>query len=133
MVTPACFLTWAGVPLVNQTARGIVSISVMRAASLRSCAFSSEMTCCGAPADGGGTKSRVPGLIPRAAAAPAGPAVLAAALAAGSTAPAATAADTATAADAQRTAWLKKGRLERERLEKGCLERSRLERGRLER
>jgi hypothetical protein len=47
--------------------------------------------------------------------------VLAAALAAGSTAPAATAADTATAADAQRIARPEKGRLER-----GCLERWRL-------
>src|SRR5579863_4037068 len=123
MVTAACCLTWAGVPLVNQTARGTVSISVMRAASLRSWACSSEMTCCGAPADGGGMKNRVPGVMPRAAAA--GTAVLAAALAAGSTAPAATAADTATAAAAQRTM-----RLERGRLEKGCLERRRLERGR---
>jgi hypothetical protein len=87
---------------LNQTARGIASVSAIRAASLRSWAFSNPAICCGAPEDGGGRKNRVPGLIVRAAALAAGAAALAAALEMGRTEPAARAADAATAADAHR-------------------------------
>jgi hypothetical protein len=43
------------VPLVNQTARGIVSIFTMSAASLGSPADSSWVICWDAPSEGGGT------------------------------------------------------------------------------
>ena len=90
-------------PLVNQTARGVASISVMSAASLRSSLFSSSTTCCGAPSDGGGTKKRVPGPRPRWPAAAAGAAeVLAAVLAAAGHDPATVPAVTRAAATARR-------------------------------
>src|ERR1700722_1536168 len=78
----------------------------MRAPSLRSWACSSATICCGAPLAGGGTKNRVAGPMARVTVAPVRAAVLAVAVAAGSTEPAVTAAATATAAAAQ----LKRGR-----------------------
>jgi hypothetical protein len=99
MVCRTCPWTWTGVPLLNQTARGITSIAAISAASLGSWLFSSAAICCGAPEDGGGMKNRVPGLMVRPAAAVAEAAVLAAAL---EIEPMVSAADAASAADAQR-------------------------------
>src|SRR5579862_683929 len=61
MVRRTCCSTWAGVPLMNQTARGILSISVIRAASLASWRSRSCTICCVAAGEGEGTKNRVPG------------------------------------------------------------------------
>ena len=121
IVCRTCCSTWAGVPLVNHTARGKASISAISAASLRSWPFSNCRTCCGAPEDGGGTKNRVPCARPGAAAEPAVapladavlpaeaaarvPEVVVAADAAAADA-VMTAADTATAIDARRVTRL---------------------------
>jgi hypothetical protein len=92
------------VPLVNQTARGIASVSAISAASLRSPLLTSCRICCGAPDDGGGTKNRVPEPKLRTLVLAAGAFVLALALVTAANDPAAREIEMTAAADANRRA-----------------------------